>query len=156
MELEGVKRSFSYLSNLGLKITVFVSDRHRGIAKWVRECQKNTLHFFDIWHVARSIGKSMLKVSKETGCEKIRQWMKGVRNHLYWCVTSTKQGYEEMIIAKWKSFMRHVSNKHQNHPDPLFKECAHGNLQPKLWIKVGKLHVKTRIISACRSLHKPG
>ena len=26
-----------------------------------------------------------------------------------------------MIIAKWRSFMRHVCNKHKEHPDSLFK-----------------------------------
>ena len=83
MELEGAKRAFAYLISVGLKIAVFMSDRHRGIAKWIRECQPNTAHYFDIWHVARSIGKAMLKLSKQKGCERIGDWIKGVRNHLY-------------------------------------------------------------------------
>ena len=82
MELEGAKRGFSYLKSVGIPINVFVSDRHRGIAKWIRENQPSTAHFFDIWHMARSISKAMLKISKEHGCEKIKDWMRGVRNHL--------------------------------------------------------------------------
>ena len=93
MELEGAKKAFAYLISVGLKIPVFVLDRHRGIAKWIREWQPNTAHYFDIWHVARSIGKAMLKLSKQKGCKRIGNWMKGVRNHLYWCATSTKQGF---------------------------------------------------------------
>lgn len=54
MELEGAKRCFGFLHQLGLNISVFVSDRHRGIAKWIRETCTNTSHFYDIWHVARS------------------------------------------------------------------------------------------------------
>ena len=76
-------------------------------------------------------------MSKEHGCEVIKTWIKGVRNHIYWCATSTTQGFEDMILAKWNSFMRHVSNKHKDHDIPIFRECAHGELQPHAWIKVG-------------------
>ena len=34
--------------------------------------------------------------------------------------------------------MRHVGNKHNNHPDPLFPKCAHEELEKRKWIKVGK------------------
>ena len=139
MELEGAKRAFRYLQSVGLKIAVFISDRHRGIAKWIRENQVECAHFFDIWHIARSITKKMIKLGKEKGCERIADWVKGARNHLYWCATSTKQGFGEMIVAKWKSFMEHVANKHDNHPNNLFKKCAHGDIENRRWIRIGIL-----------------
>lgn len=142
MELEGAKRAFSYLQSAGLVIAVFISDRHRGIAKWIRECQAGCSHYFDAWHIARSIGKSMLKLGKEKGCEKIIGWIKGARNHMYWCTTSTKQGFQEMIAAKWKSFMQHVANKHDNYPSPLFKKCAHEEIEQRRWIKIGIVIMK--------------
>ena len=52
MELEGAKRAFSYLQSVGITVVVFISDRHRGIAKWIRESQPGCAHFFDIWHIA--------------------------------------------------------------------------------------------------------
>ena len=138
MELEGAKRSFHFLSIMGLPIRTFISDRHRGIAKWIRECQPNTRHFFDIWHIARSIGKAMLKASKFVGCDRIKDWMKAVRNHLYWSATSTALGFEEMIVAKWKTVVQHIANRHVDHPDPLFKVCAHGEyIEKRKWIKIG-------------------
>ncbi|XP_068697377.1 uncharacterized protein [Montipora foliosa] len=138
IELEGAKRAFAYLMSVGLKIAVFVSDRHRGVAKWLCECQPNTAHFFDIWHVARSIGKKTLTLSKQKGCERISQWIKGVRNHLHWCASSTKQGFKELVAAKWMSLMRHISNKHDNHQTPLFDKCAHGaDIDKRKWIKIG-------------------
>ena len=70
MELEGAKRAFTYLQSVGLSIAVFISDRHRGIAKWLRESQTRCAQYFDIWHVARSITKQMIKLGKEKGCEK--------------------------------------------------------------------------------------
>lgn len=137
MELEGAKRAFDYLARVGINIHVFISDRHRGIAKWIRENKPNTSHFYDIWHVARSIQKVLLKLSKEKGCKKIAKWVKAIRTHLYWCATSTKQGFEELILAKWKSFMNHVTNVHENHPDPLFKKCLHGEIDRCKWIYNG-------------------
>lgn len=141
MELEGAKRCFLFLQSVGLSVATFVSDRHRGIAKWIRKCQPKTTHFFDIWHVARSVNKKLLKASQEKGCEVIKDWMRGVRNHLYWCVTSTVQGFEELISAKWKSFMGHMSNKHTDHPNSLFSACAHEEIAPRRWIKIG-MHYK--------------
>lgn len=42
-----------------------------------------------------------------------------------------------MIVAKWTSFLRHVANRHKAHPDALFKNCSHGKLKPRKWIKIG-------------------
>jgi len=137
-ELEGAKRCFRFLEQLGLTIGVFISDRHRSIAKWIRENCRNTTHFYDIWHVARSLTKKLLVASKEKGCEIIQHWMKGIRRHLYWSATSTKPGFGNLILAKWNSFLRHVANKHTNHPDPLYKECNHAELQPRKWIKISE------------------
>lgn len=81
----------------------------------------------------------MIKLGKEKGYERIADWVKGARNHLYWCATSTKQGFGEMIVTKWKSFMEHVANKHDNHPNSLFKKCAHGDNENRRWIRIGIL-----------------
>lgn len=138
MELEGAKRCFDNLKKEQLRIDTFVSDRHRGIAKWIRT-QGGVTHFFDIWHKAKSIVKEVLKVSRENGCGLLKEWAKSIRNHLYWCVTSTKAGFSAMIVAKWLSFMRHISNRHSNHPNKLYDKCCHGEItEDKKWIKIGK------------------
>ena len=69
MELKGAQDSFAFLKAAGLKIHVFISDRHRSIAKWIREHEPATRHFFDISHVAKSITNKLLQVGKESGCE---------------------------------------------------------------------------------------
>lgn len=80
----------------------------------------------------------MLAASKEKDCAKIGGWTKAVRNHVYWCSTSTVKGFGNMILAKWKSFMRHVANKHDYRSDNLFPKCAHDELVcERKWIKVG-------------------
>ncbi|XP_015779786.1 PREDICTED: uncharacterized protein LOC107357661 [Acropora digitifera] len=135
-ELEGAKRCFQFLQQLGLKVSVFVSDRHRGIAKWIREVCKETTHYYDIWHVARSVTKKLLPASKEKGCEIIKEWSKGIRRQSFWSATSTKPSVSNLILAKWKSFLRHVANKHANQPDPLYHKCNHEELPPRKWIKI--------------------
>eukprot|EP00112_Aurelia_sp_Birch-Aquarium-sp1_P022648 Seg6462.1 transcript_id=Seg6462.1/GoldUCD/mRNA.D3Y31 product="hypothetical protein" protein_id=Seg6462.1/GoldUCD/D3Y31 len=63
--------------------------------------------------------------------------MKGIRNHLYWCALSTNPGFGKLMVAKWKSLMRHVANKHHGHDDSLFPDCAHDHLEERRWIKIG-------------------
>lgn len=138
MELEGCKRSFSFLISSGQSLGTFISDRHRGIAKWIKECYPTIKHFYDLWHVARSVTKAMLKASKENGCSIIKEWMTSIRNHLYWCVTSTKEGFGDMIVAKWKSITRHIANKHTDHEGTLYKKCGHKEItEDREWIKNG-------------------
>eukprot|EP00795_Rhopilema_esculentum_P008508 gene8508-biopygen9552 len=54
MELLGAQRWFENLRKDVIVIKKFVSDRHLGIAKWIRGTQKETTHLYDIWHVAKS------------------------------------------------------------------------------------------------------
>ncbi len=138
MELAGAKLCFQYIKNTGLYITTFISDRHKGIAKWIRETQSDTMHFFDFWHVSKGVIKKILKASLEKGNETLKDWMKAIRRHLYWCALSTKQGYGDLIVAKWKSIIRHIANRHEDHQDTLYQQCAHGELEPRAWLKIGK------------------
>ena len=57
-------------------LSIFVSDCHRGIAKWIRETCTDTTHYFDIWHVARSVSKKLLGANKVKGYEQIKDWKK--------------------------------------------------------------------------------
>ena len=103
MELDAAQKSFAYLKQEGLRVDIFVSDCHKSIAKWIRTSEKDTQHFNDIWHVNKGINKQLRLASKESGCEILKSWLKGVCNHLYWSVQSTKLGFGELIEAKWKS-----------------------------------------------------
>ena len=83
MELEGAKGCFDYLQKVaGLANRVFVSDRHRRIAKWIRENQPSVDHYFDQWHVAKGLVKKLLAASKLKGCEVIAERIKAVKNHI--------------------------------------------------------------------------
>jgi transposase-like protein len=105
MELEAAKLCFDHLRKSDLEIPVFVSDRHRGIAKWIRESHPTITHYFDQWHIAKSVVKKMLAASKKKGCKRIAKWITAVKHHIYWCSTTTKEGFQKLILAKWKSFI---------------------------------------------------
>ena len=120
-----------------LLIPIFISDHHKGIEKWIRTSEKETQHFNDLWHVYKGLSKKILNASKEKGCELLVFWIKGIRTHLYWSAMSTKLGYGYMILAKWKSVVRHSTNKHENHPDELFPRSAHDELDDRLRFQVG-------------------
>ena len=67
------------------------------------------------------------------------EWIQPCANHLTWCATTTFSGNGLVIWAKFKSFFGHVTNKHTNHPDPLFDKCAHEeNIQSRKWLHEGK------------------
>ena len=151
MELDGAKQCFKYLRDKGVKVSSFISDRHKGIAKWIRETQPDVQHYNDIWHVSKSMTKKLLKAGKEKGNESILLWMKAIRKHLYWCARSTKQGFGALIVAKWKSLIRHISDKLEHHPDKLYPQCAHGELEPRAWIPVGELLSSIKI--PCKVLY---
>ena len=73
MELEGAKKCQQYLLDRGVSVPQFTSDRHFGIAKWLGELHLEIAHYFDIWHLARSITKKIVKTSKDKDCEKLKE-----------------------------------------------------------------------------------
>jgi hypothetical protein len=54
MEKEGFTRGISFFEQMGLDIDLLITDRHRAIAKWIRENLPDVEHKYDIWHVAKS------------------------------------------------------------------------------------------------------
>ncbi len=120
---------------------LFCFNRHRSVAKWIRTSQPETIHFYDFWHVSKSITKKLLSAGKEKGNEAIKFWMKAIRSHWYWSALSKKQGFGDLIVAKWTSILDHISNKHENHPNHLFPECAHADIEPRQWIPKGGVNI---------------
>ena len=54
MEYEGFCRSMEYLLSL-IAVKTFVSDRHSSITKHMREQLPQIIHYFDIWHLKKSM-----------------------------------------------------------------------------------------------------
>ena len=48
MEKEGLSRALEHLSDKGVVIQVLVTDRHKQIAKWIRETHPEIKHYFAV------------------------------------------------------------------------------------------------------------
>ncbi|KAK3725723.1 hypothetical protein QZH41_018911 [Actinostola sp. cb2023] len=80
------------------------------------------------------IRKVLSKISKETGCEALAEWIRPAENHFYWSATSTFSGNGLIIWAKFHSFLDHIINKHKELGDPLFNKCHHGDIPDRKWL----------------------
>ncbi|KAK3745840.1 hypothetical protein QZH41_014931 [Actinostola sp. cb2023] len=137
MEFEGFKQSMEYLIGYGILINTFISDRHVSIACHMKKVLTNIVHYFDIWHLKKKIRKVLSKLSQEKGFEAVKEWIKPCERHLYWCATSTFDGSGPVIWAKFKSFLSHIINKHEDLDDNIFNKCNHGEIRPRKWLSRG-------------------
>ena len=60
------------MTTAGLAIPVFVSDRHKGIVKYIQESHPAIKHFFDQWHVAKGLVKKCLLPVKRKAVKESR------------------------------------------------------------------------------------
>uniref|UniRef100_A0A3Q2PX19 Uncharacterized protein n=1 Tax=Fundulus heteroclitus TaxID=8078 RepID=A0A3Q2PX19_FUNHE len=141
------------------EIAVLITDRHMQIVKWVRENLTQTSHRFDIWHIAKGIGKKVEGLGKGKDFEAVVKWRKSIVNHLYWCAASTSSGDGDEIIAKWESVAFHVQNQHTDLNNARFPACAHPPLveqRQKEWLtpptKLEDILLSTRLLNNIKKL----
>lgn len=86
------------------------------------------------------VKKKLVKLSLETDCAVVGDWIRSITNHMYWTAASTPSGDSEEMLAKWLSVSNHVQNIHTGHSDQ-FPSCTHGELRGqqrrKRWLKPG-------------------
>ncbi|KAG0430920.1 hypothetical protein HPB47_022249 [Ixodes persulcatus] len=122
MEKEGLVRAFTSLQKLGVEVGTIVTDRHREVNAYLRINHPDVQHRFDAWHFAKGIKKKIDAVSRTKAHEVLRKWKSTIIRHLYWCAR-TSNGDGDLVLAKWKSIMRHVIDVHI-HQDPLHPACT--------------------------------
>ncbi|ELT92852.1 hypothetical protein CAPTEDRAFT_78515, partial [Capitella teleta] len=89
MEKEGLIRCLDTVMGHDLQIGTIVTDRHRQIAKFIREELQGVIHRFDVWHVVKGFSKKWESTSKLKGCQDLSLWTKSVVNHMYWSAASS-------------------------------------------------------------------
>ena len=60
------------------------------------------------------VRKVLSKLSKLKGFDIITDWIQPCINHLHWSATTTFSGDGNLILAKFKSFLGHIVNKHKD------------------------------------------
>ena len=58
-----------------------------------------------------------------------------------------------MIWAKFKSFLGHIADKHENLEDPIFYKCAHGEIEHRQWLNDRKL-LYVQLLKSVECMHK--
>ncbi|KAF4115269.1 uncharacterized protein LOC131535869 isoform X2 [Onychostoma macrolepis] len=106
------------------------------------EVSQGTQHktqFYDVWHFEKALSKKLQKLTKNKDCGLLRKWQRSIRNHVYWCATSSTKGPEK--VAKWTSLVNHLQNVH-THDNPIFPKCEHPlteSKDPNKWFQRGSL-----------------
>ncbi|CAN7948784.1 unnamed protein product, partial [Ixodes hexagonus] len=132
MELEGLKRSLSFLEAKGTTVELLITDRHVQGKAFMKKEKPDIRHEFDVWHVSKGVKKELLAAMRSPTCAELALWSRPVQNHLCWAAASS-EGNPDLIVPKWLSVLNHVRDIH-NHRDSRFSSCAHGELEPRDWL----------------------
>ncbi|XP_065353582.1 uncharacterized protein LOC135948296 [Cloeon dipterum] len=106
------------------KIKTFCSDRNRSVAKLMREQFKGIEHSFDVWHLAKSLRKSLSKTAKTHKC--LEPWLDSIIKHLWYC-SSTCGGSADVLLEKWDSLNHHLRGEHEWQKEGKALSCEHPN-----------------------------
>ena len=90
---------------------------------------------YDFYFIFVEIHKELTNLAKQNDCKSLEPWVQPCVNHLFWSATSTFDGNGNVIWAKFKSFLSHVIDKHDNLDDPLFNRCEHAEINDRFWLK---------------------
>ncbi|KAG0433501.1 hypothetical protein HPB47_019865 [Ixodes persulcatus] len=142
MEKEGLLKQLEFFKEKGIKIRSLVTDRHPATRKHMETHEPGIDHFFDIWHISKSVKKKLTAASKRAGCQDLQIWIQTATNHMYWSARAAG-GDKKLLIDIWLSMHNHVINKHSGH-EGTYGRCLHGDMpEPtRQWMDpkyVGKL-----------------
>ncbi|KAK7497529.1 hypothetical protein BaRGS_00011169 [Batillaria attramentaria] len=144
MELEGLKRGLQKICGT-VNTSHLITDRHASVKKYMLDRHSKPhhdhqiIHRFDVWHVAKGVGKIIDAASKLKRNATLSLWSKSITKHMHWCSSSSPEGPNraQLVKDKWVSISDHVADIHEGHGG-LFPKCQHDQLVPRAWIKKGE------------------
>ena len=144
LERAGCRELLKKIIAKGMSQFKFVTDRHSGIRAMIRDdiTFSTVTHYFDIWHLAKSIGKILKELTKLKRNESLIPWKQSIINH-FWFSCRNSAGDPQKLIQTFHSFLLHITNSHKwttgtfskmrgENIFPNFSQvvkCAHGKLQ---------------------------
>lgn len=122
--------------SFGLKFVLFLTDRHTGVRKLMKDMFPKIIHEFDIWHLCKSLVKKLSTILKSMPM--LHEWKQSVINHIWYCCETCKCD-ENLLIEKYKSLLNHICNKHEWNDGTQLSGCSHqplpaGELRFKKWL----------------------
>ena len=106
-------------------------------------CLGIDINIWCVYILSLEIRKVLTNISKESGGAALINWIRPCENHFFWSATSTLSGNGNVIYAKFKSFLSHVINKHDNLDEPLYNKCNHGEIKHRTWLDKGECKFNT-------------
>ena len=100
-----------------------MTDRHKQIAKWLRNHCPDVNHFLIVVY-CQKYKKKIQSLAKKDACQLIGSWMKSMVNHFYWSVMSTQIDNKDLVGAKWKSVLNRTQNIHDGHGPGVMVTCS--------------------------------
>ena len=85
MKTEGLQRCLSNVLSSGLQIESIATDRHTSVGALMKKKYPHIEHQYDVWHLAKCIGKKLMQKGITKKCEKLLPWIQSITNHLWWC-----------------------------------------------------------------------
>ena len=128
MEKASFEKLLAKVESKGVKVGQITTDRHPQVRKYMREKRKDITYQYDVWHVAKSIFKKLLKKSKKAACKALEPWIPSIRNHFWWSC-ATCEGDVVMLREKWTSIVHHIKNKHKWDSGTKYTKCCHKRLK---------------------------
>ena len=125
LELKGFQNCLKELDEVNYNVNIVATDRNRSLAKWVRTERPLLKHKFDPWHFAKNIKTKLRPLSQRKGCSLLKEWIKPLANHLFWCADNSEDDPEK-LRQMWQSVLFHIRNKHTfKTVHPKYPNCSH-------------------------------
>ena len=140
MEKEGLDRSLSNVLANDIQVQSITTDRHTSATALLKKKYPDVVHYYDVWHLAKSVTKKLTKAAKRKDCTQLLPWIHSISNHLLWSAQTCDHN-TELLCAKWTSIVHHISNIHQwDDGYEHFNHCAHETLssddeRKKQWLE---------------------
>ncbi|KAM4017421.1 uncharacterized protein ACNLHF_007047 [Anomaloglossus baeobatrachus] len=120
----GFQKAMGDLQTMNADVKMIVTDRSVAVQEILKDNYPSIVHQIDLWHLSKSIGNEVLLAAKQKDCEVLYEWVKAIRNHIWWSSCTCCKN-PDMLIQKWKSVLHHVTNVHEWGGDSDCKACHH-------------------------------
>ncbi|KAF4517082.1 hypothetical protein B566_EDAN007004 [Ephemera danica] len=124
-----------FLHQKGIEPGDLENDRHRGVAKMVRENFPEIFHSYDIWHLCKSLSKKLTRAALKYPL--IGKWRDSILLHLWYSRANCNENpdnLEELFL----SLLNHIQNKHSWTGGQYVNRCKHARLRRrdknKMWL----------------------
>ena len=84
MEKEGLDRCLSNVLANDIQVQSITTDRHTSATALLKKKYPDVVHYYDVWHLAKSVTKKLTKAANRKDCKQLLPWIHSISNHLWW------------------------------------------------------------------------